>query len=74
MVPGLGLNAQRFGRIRLRRRGEAPSALARVHLTVRYLPYRTKKPPAFAEGLYIMVPGLGIEPRTRGFSILCSTN
>ena len=53
MVPGLGLNAQRFGRIRLRRRGEAPSALARVHLTVRYLPYRTKKPPAFAEGLYI---------------------
>ena len=51
-----------------------PSALARVHLTVRYLPYRTKKPPAFAEGLYIMVPGLGIEPRTRGFSILCSTN
>jgi hypothetical protein len=22
----------------------------------------------------IMVPGLGIEPRTRGFSILCSTD
>ena len=35
MVPGLGLNAQHFGRIRLRRRGATPSALARVHLTVR---------------------------------------
>ncbi|ETN91398.1 hypothetical protein U062_01925 [Gammaproteobacteria bacterium MOLA455] len=33
MVPGLGLNAQHFGRIRMRRRGEIPSALARVHLT-----------------------------------------
>ena len=49
MVPGLGLNAQHFGRIRLRRRGETPSALARVHLTVRYLSYRTKKAPALTE-------------------------
>ena len=33
MVPGLGLNAQHFGRIRLRRRGATLSALARIHLT-----------------------------------------
>ena len=49
MVPGLGLNAQHFGRIRMRRRGETPSALARVHLTVRCLSYRTKKAPALTE-------------------------
>ena len=33
MVPGPGLNAQRFGRTRLRGRGKALSGLARIHRT-----------------------------------------
>ena len=74
MVPGPGLNAQRFGRTRLRGRGEALSGLARIHRTFDDFLTDVKKPRQIPRLLNIMVPGPGIEPGTRGFSIHCSTN
>ena len=56
MVPGLGLNAQHFGRIRLRRRGATPSALARVHLTFDEFLIEPKKPQHSAEAFKLWCP------------------
>ena len=50
MVPGLGLNAERFGRTRSARAGRSPERFsARIHRTFDDSSYRRKKAPAITE-------------------------